>query len=204
MDLNEVWWIEAETANKATIPLYLKNLLMMTEFDNLPSLEGLDTQQVEMMESFAQTEMENLIDPENPLTDYYGIYGKYSKNFKILPGHRILLKELRDYCRKLKNVKLLTNKTIERKTLNVNQVERDFGKEEKHILKLLKDYINRLTEKDEYKTIFKASVVNNIKELKAPVTLKEPVLDADDRSVATPSKIHKLLPEKVDDSKNSD
>lgn len=54
-----------------------------------------------MMENFAQHDLKDFVDADQPLTNYYGIYVKKIESFKIVCGHRVLLQRLSGRCKEL-------------------------------------------------------------------------------------------------------
>lgn len=96
----KTWWQSFEAECGVKLPTYLKNLLILNGFDNTISLSELTDEDIVSIEKFAREDLEDLLELGTPLKSYYGIYEKKSKAFKIVPGHRILLKRIVDYCGK--------------------------------------------------------------------------------------------------------
>lgn len=161
--MDSEWWDKVEIALKCTIPTYIKNLLTMCGYDNIISLRCISenyTQHVEVLENFARIEMEHFRDQNKPAKDYYGLYAKCPKKFKILPGHKYILTALGDYCTQISESKCISKKLTPLSNVATsssssksshNQMEKsiDLNYEEKNLTKLIKSTILRFIETED-------------------------------------------------------
>lgn len=77
-------------------PKHLINLLKFLGYDNYLSLKDFNVKDINELELFAQNDLQQLIDTHQ-LENYYGVYAKFTKRFRVLPGHRKLLLSIKDY-----------------------------------------------------------------------------------------------------------
>lgn len=77
-------------------PKHLINLLKFLGYDNYLSLKDFNEKDINELELFAQNDLQQLLDT-NQLEKYYGVYTKFTKRFRVLPGHRKLLLSIKDY-----------------------------------------------------------------------------------------------------------
>lgn len=77
-------------------PRHLINLLKFLGYDNYLSLKDFNEKDISELEVFAQNDLQQLLDT-NQLEKYYGVYAKFTKRFRVLPGHRKLLLSIKDY-----------------------------------------------------------------------------------------------------------
>lgn len=79
------------------IPAYLIKLCLYTGFDNVLSLSRLETADIEELERFAREELPDLFETFQR-EEFYGIYAKNIKIFKIPVGHKKILIYLKEKC----------------------------------------------------------------------------------------------------------
>ncbi|XP_011684609.1 PREDICTED: uncharacterized protein LOC105447963 [Wasmannia auropunctata] len=79
------WWNELETTLQTKIPIYLKNLLTFTGFDNILSLRSFSEENIKDLEEFGKSDMEHFRDKQKPAQDYYFdyLYSQRIINFVI-------------------------------------------------------------------------------------------------------------------------
>lgn len=81
------------------IPIHLKNLLKMEDFDNPLSLRNLSMDDIENLEHFGKTHMLKLLEPSHNRKDYFGSYYNTPEQFRISSGNKKLLMELSNYIK---------------------------------------------------------------------------------------------------------
>lgn len=87
---------------ECVIPVNVKKILALNSYDNVKALSEFDTKSIEEIESFMRCDFkEEMIDDNETINDYFGIFSKSQQNFKILSGQCKLINNLADVCRKL-------------------------------------------------------------------------------------------------------
>ena len=98
------FWEVIEKEIDVELPVYLKNLLNMTGFNNNHSMKGFEaSEHLPELETFARNimpEYVNSVCPPESKENYLGIFAKCPKLFTIASGHKILLQRVSDVCRK--------------------------------------------------------------------------------------------------------
>lgn len=85
---------------KVKIPIYVKNVLKISGFDNVLIMSKMKDESILQMEHFMQNEfIDIMIEERQSIDDYYGIYKNARNNFKFLCGHKLLLKTLSKFCK---------------------------------------------------------------------------------------------------------
>lgn len=91
---------EAELSLNIKIPTALKNILIISGFDNKLILSNINNSDIEDMISFARNDLYKIIDKEE-LPKYYGLYWKNPSLFEIVPGYKRTIVLLSEYYKKL-------------------------------------------------------------------------------------------------------
>lgn len=95
------WWKDLEESVGVAVPTFLKNILNFMGFNNRLTLSNFDsTVHVRQIEDFARDVMPDLLDPSADATLYYGPFSKRRDKFFIMAGHKLLLENLAEHCRK--------------------------------------------------------------------------------------------------------
>lgn len=76
-----------------SIPVELKNLLEIAGYTTKDALMNINETDIQEIETFAQNDLHNIIEKEQ-FEKYYGVYKNAPTKFKILPGHKKILKNL--------------------------------------------------------------------------------------------------------------
>lgn len=80
------------------LPIYVQNLLMYCGYDNYQSLSKIEANDIEKMEKFAQNDLANLLE-NHEQKEFYGIFAKNTKLFKIAEGHKKILNVICNSCK---------------------------------------------------------------------------------------------------------
>lgn len=100
--MNDEFWQKIES-DIGVIPKYLKNILNLSGFNNLISIRCIEENTLVEIENFVRNELSIIISHKNPSTqninfyDYFSIYHNSPEYFKLSPGHKILLLNLKNY-----------------------------------------------------------------------------------------------------------
>ncbi|XP_044745520.1 uncharacterized protein LOC123307329 [Coccinella septempunctata] len=87
-------WFESEKGIE--IPLYLKNLLKASGYDNKLVLSKISDDDFGKIEKFASTKLITIASPHE-YRDFYGPYfDKFPSEFEIVDGHKNLIREIRE------------------------------------------------------------------------------------------------------------
>lgn len=147
-------------SGRTIIPNYIKNIMHFNGFDNMDVLAKIDNETIEEMEIFARNEMEDLIDPQADLQDFYNIFSNRKDKFKFVLGHKLLLKEIaifaKEYIDRKANIKSRTVDSVinDKSTKKVGQkVSSDIAS-----LQPSTDNINTLT--DSLYSLLKRQILN--------------------------------------------
>lgn len=130
--------------------------MTLSGFDNIICLQNLDEANISEVEQFGREQL-HLFVPENAkLEDYYYIYKNHPEMFKIVAGHKILLREMRLYSLekgveffakfiKRRTYQVTESKMVEDglKVTTVRPVKKTFHKTAEEHGKLLKLLVNR-------------------------------------------------------------
>ncbi|XP_031332934.1 uncharacterized protein LOC116163219, partial [Photinus pyralis] len=73
------------------LPQDLKNVLKISGYYNIESLSNITNDDIQAIEQFGREELTSLID-EAEYEQYFGVYKRVPQKFKLLPGHKKLLK----------------------------------------------------------------------------------------------------------------
>lgn len=171
-ELAPIIWEPFET-NISQIPTYLKNILTLSGFDNIISLQNLDDAAIIEIERFARDQLHLFIPEDAKLEDYYNIYNNNPEMFTIVAGHKILLREIRMYSME-KGAEFFT-KFIKRRTYQICQskiigeglnlipdrcIKKSFHRTAEEHGKVLKHLVNRWIN-----TVKDSDTKNQIKEI---------------------------------------
>lgn len=63
-------------------------------------MSSFDESHIAEVEAFTPSEVEELRDKNKSAEEFYGVYAKFPEKFKFLPGHKLLLLSVADYCKK--------------------------------------------------------------------------------------------------------
>lgn len=91
---------------RASIPIYIKNILQINGFDSMDVLSKLNEDAICEMEIFAKSEMGSLLDENENPKDYYNIFSNCKDKFKFVLGHRLLLTEIGAFAKEFINRKV--------------------------------------------------------------------------------------------------
>ena len=84
------------------IPATVKKLLTVNSYDNAKALSEFDHTSIEEIESFMRHDFnKDMIEDNETIRDYYGVFSKNQQNFKIVSGQSKIIRSLGDACRKL-------------------------------------------------------------------------------------------------------
>lgn len=131
-------------------------MLTLSGFDNIICLQNLDETNITEIEIFGREQLHLFIPEGAKLEDYYYIYKNHPEMFKIVAGHKILLREIRMYSLekgaeffakfiKRRTYQATESKMIEEglKVTTVRPVKKTFHKSAEEHGKLLKLLVNR-------------------------------------------------------------
>lgn len=96
----ENFWDLIERKISIIFPTYLRNILKLRGYDNAASVKTITSEDIEKFEIFAKTEMNNRLPEFSRPIDYFYIYIG-PDDFEILPGHKIILKEVVAYVKEM-------------------------------------------------------------------------------------------------------
>lgn len=98
------FWEVIEEEIGVILPMYLKNLLNMTGFNNDHSMKGFEaSEHLPELETFARNvmaEYANSVCPPESKESYLGMFAKCPKLFTIASGHKIMLQRVSDFYKK--------------------------------------------------------------------------------------------------------
>lgn len=80
------------------LPQYLLKLLLYTGFDNVLSISLMDESKISYLETFAKKELCEILEGDDRKS-FFGIYENKVNLFRILEGHKLLLKMLINRCK---------------------------------------------------------------------------------------------------------
>lgn len=109
-----------ESTLKIEIPVYIKNVLYFSGFDNLLSLMTLNENDISEIESFVRFDIVNFLEENNRSPEVFHIFADNIEKFRIMLGHKKLLFKISDYIKEkgLKSLSSKINQNTEKK-LNV-------------------------------------------------------------------------------------
>lgn len=93
------FWIKIQNELGVYVPHHIKNILKFCNLDNPISFRQISKDIISELEKFAQTSMLSLIDKNEDLKKYYGIYYKNPEEFKFVIGEKLLLQQLVEYIK---------------------------------------------------------------------------------------------------------
>lgn len=83
------------------IPIYIKNILELSGFDNIAVLRKIDPERIHKLEEFVRNKMRVLIeaplDTDEEKRNYYHLYYKIPTQFEIVEGHKELIMEISQF-----------------------------------------------------------------------------------------------------------
>lgn len=92
------WEIIATGLPAVNIPIYIKNILELSGFDNIAVLRKFDPERINKLEDFVRKKMRVLIeaplDTDEEKRNYYHLYYKIPAQFEIVEGHKELIMEI--------------------------------------------------------------------------------------------------------------
>ncbi|XP_018563230.1 uncharacterized protein LOC108904975 [Anoplophora glabripennis] len=82
------------------VPLYLKNILKHSGYDNRLSLAGITEKEINQIELFAKTQLKYILLKKSNVNyeEFYHLYNENIEDFIILPGHKKLLLAIGEMC----------------------------------------------------------------------------------------------------------
>lgn len=87
------FWSFIESKIYCNVPQYLKNLLRIKGLDDAITIQLINDEVIEHLEVFVKNGGLIPFIPDNAdLKDFFGIFEKIQDKFKIVPGHKVLLK----------------------------------------------------------------------------------------------------------------
>lgn len=94
---------------KCKIPQYVKNVLVLTGFDNAMVFSKFTSASCQEIEEFMQNVFsDKMLQPNNEIIHFLGIYAKCQKQFKFLPGHKAMLNIIAETCKRICEMSLVT------------------------------------------------------------------------------------------------
>ena len=112
------------------LPNDLKNILKISGYYNLESLNSFKSEDMEQLEKFGREELKSLID-ESEYKDYFGVYHKAPEKYKLLPGYRRTLTKISEILTKTCHEKLNTNEEENRPRYQKNVKQEQMGSSKK-------------------------------------------------------------------------
>lgn len=85
------FWQKLEALSGVQIPVHIKNILRLNNFDNYLSFCSLNSEMLSELEIFVKEDMLDLLEEDCNLQDYFGIYHKNPTKFRFLIGDKALL-----------------------------------------------------------------------------------------------------------------
>lgn len=95
-ELDAEFLMEVEKSLGIQVPIQLKKLLAINGYTNVKIIATITEEDLNEIENFARNDLPYLID-KSEYNDYYGVFAKSTDTFKILNGHRKMLKMIQDY-----------------------------------------------------------------------------------------------------------
>lgn len=82
------------------VPLYLKNILKHSGYDNRLSLANISEKEINQIELFAKTQLKYILLKKSNVNyeEFYHLYNENIEDFIILPGHKKLLLAIGEMC----------------------------------------------------------------------------------------------------------
>jgi len=93
------FWTKIQNQFGVYVPHHIKNIFKFCNLDNPISFRQISEGIISDLEKFAQTSMLSLIDKNEDLKKYYGIYYKNPEKFKFVIGDKLLLQQLIEYVK---------------------------------------------------------------------------------------------------------
>lgn len=96
-NVDEFWgYVEAKLY--CNVPQYIKNLLKIRYLDEPLTLKEINDDVIEQLETFVKSGGLAPYIPENAdLKEYFGVFHQTQHKFKIVPGHKVLLKYIVEF-----------------------------------------------------------------------------------------------------------
>ena len=97
----EKFWNYMEKKMAMIFPQYLRNILKFMGYDSAATVRAITQEEIdEKFEKFAKTKMIPYVPSDAKKEDYY-YYFKKPELFYIIPGHKILLRQVVEFTRKM-------------------------------------------------------------------------------------------------------
>lgn len=93
---NNPFWTIIKNELFIDVPPYLKHLLHFCGFDNAAAIKVITDDKFTEMEEFARNDMMVLVEGWRK-SDFFGIYSRIPQRFRILPGHKVLIMEIKRF-----------------------------------------------------------------------------------------------------------
>jgi hypothetical protein len=102
------------------LPPYLKHLCAFLGLDSAAAFRHFDQTSFTELEEFARTDMLGLLSHSELTDQFYGIYYKKPQNFRILPGHKNVLLEMKHICQDASKFSKHFNKLEMKRALSIH------------------------------------------------------------------------------------
>lgn len=100
------FWSYIESKLYCNVPQYIKNLLRIRGLDDAVNMQSIDDEVIEQLEVFVKNGGLVPFIPNNAnLKDFFGIFHQLQDKFKIVPGHKVLLKYIVEFVAQQTNAK---------------------------------------------------------------------------------------------------
>lgn len=88
------FWRILQEENGVEIPIYIKNILTLSNLDNPLSFQCITDDTIKELEAFARENMRDFLKRGDNLEFYFGRYHRMPDKFRFLIGDRLMIKEL--------------------------------------------------------------------------------------------------------------
>lgn len=110
-----------ESQLKTAIPTYVKKILKMNGFCTAFMISKLVDSKISEIETFMREDFEDfMIEDNESVDDYLGVYKNCPKKFKFLCGHKTILEIMRDACKKYYPANNQSNSKTASNSMNQN------------------------------------------------------------------------------------
>lgn len=102
LELEHVYqfWNLIEAKMGCSVPKHIQHILAFNGYENAVSIKTITSADINMLETYAQTNMQGRIPPNAELTHFYGNFVKSPDKFVFLPGYVRLIEEIVLYIKR--------------------------------------------------------------------------------------------------------
>lgn len=135
--------------SKLKIPVYLRKILVLCGYDSALVFSEFDDACICDIEQFIRHEFNSdLIERNEKVEDYLGICKNSQTNFKIVSGHKVLLKSASKHCQMLSQLCLAKHSETNENNNNTNETNQSNSESQPETNKLFDNLMKWMTARE--------------------------------------------------------